>query len=146
MPFRRSRAALPLASAVVSGRAGREDAARHGREHRSERNTDVLAACGRQILRDLRGVAMDAADAVGADRAHDLRTQQIGLRRPAGARSATDRNHVHVRLHDPRGNGGGQREARYRRVAARHGDAGRAYAISHGHRAIPARPYGQLPA
>ncbi len=70
---------------------------------------------------------MDTSDTVRTDGAHDLGTQQIGLRRPAGGRSATDRNHVHVRLHDPRGNGGGQREARSRRVAARNGNAGCAY-------------------
>ena len=79
-----------------------------------------------KVLGDLGRVPVDAADAVGAGAAHHLAAEQVRLGRLAGAAGAGRGDHDDVGLDQARGDRGGERQRRHRRVAAGDGDPGRA--------------------
>ena len=57
----------------------------------------------RQVLDHLRRVPVHPADAVGADRAHDLAAEQVRLGRLAGAARAAGGDHDDLGLDQPGG-------------------------------------------
>ena len=109
------------------GRAGREDAAAGRHQDRGEADADLGVGQGAEVLDDLGGVAVDAADAVGADVAHDLAAEQVRLQGLAGAGGAAGGDHDHVGgVDEPGGDGRGEGEGGDGRVAAGDGHAPRA--------------------
>ena len=80
----------------------------------------------RQVLDHLRRVPVHPADAVGADRAHDLAAEQVRLGRLAGAARAAGRDDDDLGLDQAGGQRRGQREGHRGRVAAGDGDPPRA--------------------
>src|SRR4051812_37706203 len=103
-------------------RAGGQDAPAHRHQGGREAHADRCARCLGQVLHHLRGVPVDPADAVGADRAHHLAAEQVGLGRLAGATGATGGDHDDVGLDQAGGQRRGHRQADRGRVAARDGD------------------------
>ena len=78
-----------------------------------------------EVLLDLRGVPVDAADAVRRHRAHHLGAEQVRLERPPGARRAGCRDDGDVvGLEHAGGQARGEGQGDGGGVAARHGDAG----------------------
>ena len=120
------RYAARASSAVTPGLRGAEQVARMprgiGHEDGREGDADRAAGDGAEVLLDLGGVPVHAADAVGADVAHHLGAEQVGLGRLAGAAGAGRGDHDDVGLDQARGQGGDERERRDGRVAARDRD------------------------
>ena len=94
-----------------------------------------------EVLQQLRGVPVHAADPVRAGRPDQLRPEQVRLERPAGARGPAGRHDDHVvGVGQARGDGGHQRQGCRRRIAAGNGDrSGRRPACP----ADPAAPAGR---
>ena len=120
-----SRTLAGVGAGPEPGRAGGEDAAGHRREGRGERDRDTGSpAAAREVLLDLGGVPVPAADAVGRHRAHHLRAEQVRLERPCPAPEVPrggDDDDV-VGLEQPGGEAGREREGDGGRVAAGDGD------------------------
>src|SRR3954451_6497132 len=103
--------------------AGGEDAPAHRNERRGEADADGCARSLGQVLDHLRGVPVHPADAVGADRAHDLTAEQMRLGGLAGAARPARRDHHDVGLDEPGGECGCHGQGDGGRVAAGDGDA-----------------------
>ena len=92
--------------------ARREDALRHRDEQRGEADLDVGVGEGAEVLHDLGGVPVHAADTVCAGASHHLGAEQVGLRCLAGAAGAAGGNDDDVAGVDDAGRDGGcEREA-----------------------------------
>ena len=89
-------------------RAGGEDAARHRHQQRREADPTVPSVEAGEVLDDLGGVPVDAADAVRAGVAHHLAAEQVRLGGLAGAAGAGGGDHDDVGLDEPGGDGRGQ--------------------------------------
>ncbi len=84
-PRARSAGSVP---GTQPGRAGGEDAARHRREGRGERDRDRRSPAARERFCSISGVCRcTAADAVGRHRAHHLAAEQVRLERPCRRRT-----------------------------------------------------------
>src|SRR3954452_2625491 len=105
--------------------AGGEDAPAHRNERRGEADADGCARSLGQVLDHLRGVPVHPADAVGADRAHDLTAEQMRLGGLAGAARPARRDHHDVGLDEPGGECGCHGQGDGGRVAAGDGDPAR---------------------
>ncbi len=94
-----------------------------------------------EVLHDLRGVPVAAADAVGAGRTHHLGAEQVRLRRLAGPRrTAGGDHHDAARVDQPGGDRRDHRQRGDRRVAARGRRSGwRGAAVRAGRRAPAGR-------
>ena len=92
--------------------------------HQRRREADAHRRPGglREVLDHLRRVPVHSADAVGADRAHDLAAEQVRLGRLAGAARAAGRDDDDVGLDQAGRQGRGHRQGDRRRVAAGDGD------------------------
>src|SRR4051794_15181855 len=86
-------------------RARGEDAPAHRHQRRREADGDRRPGGLGQVLHHLGRVPVHPADAVGADRPHDLAAEQVRLGRLAGAAGAAGRDHDDVGLDQT----GGQR-------------------------------------
>src|SRR3954447_2388603 len=102
--------------------AGGEDAAAHRHEGRREADGDRRPGGSREVLDHLRGVPVDPADAVGADRAHDLAAEQVRLERLARTGRPAGGHHDDLGPDEAGGEGRCQRERDRGRVTAGDGD------------------------
>ena len=148
-PRGRSRRSRPAASlAVEVARMPRDIGTSIG----VNETVDARAARDGQVLVDLRGVPMGAADGVRGRRAQDLAGDQLRLRGLARARRADgeDRRRGHPARPRPRGWPGASPRVMARHVAAGNGDAlgarrdSRA-AFRRRRAAAPGSPYGHAP-